>query len=125
MIDPITKSEKILGKGSFGTVTLMADTKNNNSLVAVKISRRVTESEARLALEEAKLLRTLSHPNIITCIDAFSLGGEICVVLEYCPLGDLDRYIASLRDRGMTLSHLARSSSLYQNLIYFSPKETE
>ena len=52
--------------------------------------------------QEAKLLATLRHPHIVSHLESFlrrnSTGGrEICIVMEYCECGDLEKWVSRRR----------------------------
>jgi NIMA (never in mitosis gene a)-related kinase len=47
------------------------------------------KGERDAALQEAKLLSALHHPNIVTCYESFTERGRLCIVMDFCSGGDL------------------------------------
>jgi serine/threonine protein kinase len=76
---------EVLGRGGIGEVLLAYD-RQLQRLVAVKrVHLRVGESERRaaFAMEEAKRLARLQHPNIVTVFDVIEHKGDVVMVMEY------------------------------------------
>ncbi len=89
---------KMVGAGTFGKVYLARDNRNDR-LVAVKALRRDwlgnTEAE-RLFLNEAKLLASIEHQNVVRFFGAGPLpNGSWFLVTEYADGSTLDRRFAS------------------------------
>ena len=40
-----------------------------------------------------KLLKAITHPNIVKYIDSFVNGTKFYIIMEYCEKGDLDTYL--------------------------------
>lgn len=82
-----------LGRGGAADVFLMRHTEHG-SLHAVKRIKveDTTEETQRAVLQEAEIIRTLKHPHIVKCSDAFvnSQDGLIYIVMNYCDGGTLD-----------------------------------
>lgn len=80
-----------IGRGGFANVYLVSSERYGREFAA-KVSRNkgclTGEDET-----EIKSLMNLQHPNIINMYDFFVEGGELYVILEYCPLGNLRSYI--------------------------------
>lgn len=77
--------ERRLGRGGVGEVFLANDMQLNR-WVAIKRLHADTEQAARraeLAIQEAKSLASLQHPNIVTLYDFVREGDEVCVVMEF------------------------------------------
>ena len=96
--------KRSLGAGGFGEVYLMKDmrkaTATNEALVAVKINKRMELNDANGALAEAMKLSAISHPNIVTVLEAFLImkpNLQVCVVFEYCEEGDLNGYMKRMK----------------------------
>ena len=87
------KLEKKIGEGSYGVVYKASDTKNNNSLVAIKqISKMRINSNAYLieALQkELYIMRLLSDRNSVKLIEDFETNEHYNLVMELCD-SDLD-----------------------------------
>ncbi|CAG9322911.1 unnamed protein product [Blepharisma stoltei] len=81
---------KRLGTGGYGEVRLGRH-KTTDEQMAVKTINlsTVTESQIDRILEEVKILRLLSHPNIIEVFDVYIDSKSLSIVTEYCRGGDL------------------------------------
>jgi NIMA (never in mitosis gene a)-related kinase len=90
-----------IGEGSYGVVWLVVPT-NSHSIksqtkqyVLKRINlnqspHKLSQNEIEYAVNEAKLLSTLKHPNIVTYKESFrSNDGFINIVMAYCEGGDL------------------------------------
>jgi serine/threonine protein kinase len=78
-------AREVIGRGGVGEVLLAYD-RQLQRLVAVKrVHLRVGESERRavFAMEEAKRLARLQHPNIVTVFDVLEHKGDVVMVMEY------------------------------------------
>ncbi|OHT15828.1 CAMK family protein kinase [Tritrichomonas foetus] len=87
-----------IGKGSYGVVSLMKDTHDHNKYVVVKTikTKRNNTEEMKKAQQEAELLKSLQHPNVIQYYDSFFKSPtELCIVLEYADGKDLSKYLQS------------------------------
>src|SRR5262245_31958173 len=83
--------ERELGRGSFGIVYLATDTQLPQQ-VALKFPRDErfkNESDRRRFIRDAQHAVRLKHPGIVTVYDVRNDGGQVCVVQEYMPGGDL------------------------------------
>ena len=87
---------KLLGKGSFGSVYLVKR-KKDSQIYAMKIINllKSPKNEKDAALNEIRLLASLSHPNIIGYKETFYdvSSGDLCIVMEYGDGGDLSKRI--------------------------------
>ena len=104
---------RMIDAGAFGKVYLARDRKTN-SLVAVKALRKVwlgDETAESLFLNEARLLATLDHPNIIRFLDAGRLpNSSWFIVMEYAEGETFDRALESHPDLKTVLSWLHQAS---------------
>ncbi|KAF0978839.1 hypothetical protein FDP41_001909 [Naegleria fowleri] len=98
---------KILGRGSEGQV-LLAEHKKTHEEVAIKRMEWASFDDANLHLNEAQKLKDLNHPNIMKYLKVFlhKYSTEthfVCLCIEYCPGGDLQKLITSVikRDKKM------------------------
>ena len=87
---------KILGKGSFASV-LLVTRKQDRKIYAMKrinISK-MDPKEKEGALNEIRILASLSHPNIIGYKEAFfdERSKTLNIVMEYADDGDIDKKI--------------------------------
>ncbi|XP_075253282.1 serine/threonine-protein kinase Nek4-like [Convolutriloba macropyga] len=101
------KVDKI-GEGSYGQVwkvKLRDDTLNNKSKYVMKLINleKANSKERQYAEQEAKLLKNLSHPNIVSCKDTFwfdSSQSQLGIVMSYCEGGDLYKLLKNRKGKG-------------------------
>mmetsp|Transcript_20300 Transcript_20300/g.22563 ORF Transcript_20300/g.22563 Transcript_20300/m.22563 type:complete len:723 (+) Transcript_20300:44-2212(+) len=81
-----------IGKGSFGEVFKGEWRK---TIVAVKKlpAHKLTEEFFREFSREAMIMKSLRHPNILQFLGACTDPPDICIVMEFMPLGSLYRII--------------------------------
>ncbi|KAF3483834.1 serine/threonine-protein kinase unc-51 [Arthroderma uncinatum] len=83
-----------IGRGSFATV--YRGTHNEyNTFVAVKsvtLVRLTRKLRDNLKLE-IDILKSLHHPHIVALIDCYETASHMHIVMEFCMLGDLSRFI--------------------------------
>ena len=87
---------KLLGKGSFGSVYLVKRKKDDQIYAMKRINfPKSPNNEREAALNEIRLLYSLSHPNIIDYKETFYdiSTGDLCIVMEYGDGGDLAKRI--------------------------------
>jgi serine/threonine protein kinase len=79
-----------IGKGAFGAVRT-AKHRITGEIVAVKsIPKTDLPSKAvHDAIKEAKLMKSMEHPNIVRCIDFFNDRDQLHIVMEYLRGGNL------------------------------------
>jgi serine/threonine protein kinase len=65
---------------------------------------QLSQKKQREALAEVELLRALSHPHIVTCVDALLLGGALYIVMECANGGDLGHHIRAQKECGERFS---------------------
>lgn len=77
---------KIIGRGNFGSATLVSPKETPDKFFVAKkiILGGLKEKEQTSALLEAKLLKELTHTNIVDYIDSFIEDGFFIIVMEYC-----------------------------------------
>ncbi|KAK5862197.1 hypothetical protein PBY51_017620 [Eleginops maclovinus] len=94
-----------IGNGWFGKVILAEVLCDCSSSQAVVKELRVSASplEQRKFLAESEPYRSLKHPNILQCLGKCSESIPFLLVMEFCQLGDLKRYLrAQRKSDGMT-----------------------
>lgn len=91
--------KKKLGRGAMGDVFLAMDLQEEEPVAIKTISQDLYEKpEIRQRFtREVAALRKLDHPNIVSYIDAFTVKGRACLVMEYVGGGTLADI---LNDRG-------------------------
>ena len=89
------KKIKSLGKGAFGNVSLIQIEGTKEHRVLKEISLKDMEpKEKENCLREAKIMEILQHEFIVGYHDVFKTkGGKLCIIMEYCSKGDIDKEI--------------------------------
>ncbi|OQV22785.1 Fibroblast growth factor receptor [Hypsibius exemplaris] len=106
--------EEVIGKGAFGQICLgkvdgtilakdsLSDTiiQFRNRNVAVKmLSANASDKEQEAFLKEIKVMKDIGyHKQIISLIGCCTTSKPTWLIEEYCPLGDLKRYLMNLRE---------------------------
>ena len=110
------KIEKVLGKGSFGSVYLVRR-KEDNRIYALKsvILEKLNKKEQQNSVNEVRILASVNHPNVIGYKEAFwdDSQNTLNIVMEYADDGDLQTKISKMRkDGGMFREDLIWSYSI-------------
>ena len=90
-MDKYTKIKNI-GKGNMGACYLMKHNEDGTHYVMKQIDlANMSRKERKQALNEARVLSSLKHPNIINYVDSFLArrSDHLCIVMEYAEAGDL------------------------------------
>ena len=97
------KKEKVLGKGSFGSVYLVRR-KQDNKIYALKtvILEKLNKREQENSVNEVRILASVNHPNVIGYKEAFwdDTGSSLNIVMEYADDGDLHSKIEKMKKAG-------------------------
>ena len=97
------KKEKVLGKGSFGSVYLVRR-KQDNKIYALKtvIMEKLNKREQENSVNEVRILASINHPNVIGYKEAFwdDDGSSLNIVMEYADDGDLHSKIEKMKKAG-------------------------
>ena len=97
------KIEKVLGKGSFGSVYLVTR-KKDKKIYALKtvILEKLNKKEQENSVNEVRILASINHPNVIGYKEAFWNDKEssLNIVMEYADDGDLQTKIQRMRKEG-------------------------
>ena len=95
--------EKILGRGSFGSVYLVRR-KQDQKIYALKtvIFEKLNKRDQENSLNEVRILASINHPNVIGYKEAFwdDSGSSLNIVMEYADDGDLETKIVKMRKEG-------------------------
>jgi len=90
---------RIIGRGSFGTATLVRDKDGGFCVLkAVDISSLAREQREE-AVAEASVLASLKHPYIVRYREGFIEGGSLAIVTDFAEGGDLHQRIESVRQK--------------------------
>ena len=87
---------KILGKGAFASVVLVTRKADKKIYAMKRINiSKMDQSEKESALNEIRILASLSHPNIIGYKEAFfdEMSKTLNIVMEFADDGDIDKKI--------------------------------
>ncbi|XP_060717901.1 serine/threonine-protein kinase Nek11 isoform X1 [Tachysurus vachellii] len=111
---------KRLGRGSFGTVYLIEDTKTSRD--KLKVLKEIPvgglkPDETVKATQEAQLLSQLHHPAILRFYTSFLERDSFCIVTEFCEDGDLECTLERLRVSGEALCESQIREWLVQMLL--------
>lgn len=82
---------RVIGKGSFGKVTLVRK-KTNSKIFAMKILSKahlLKRKQVEHTKTERRVLSVVSHPFIVGLHYAFQTTSKLYFVLDYCPGGEL------------------------------------
>ena len=92
--------ERVIGKGSFGSVYLVKR-KADNKLYALKtvFLEKLNQKEKENSVNEVRLLASVSHPNVIGYKEAFldDKNNSLNIIMEYADDGDLQTKISKKR----------------------------
>ena len=90
---------KVIGRGAQGTVTIVKRLHKKYVIKRVPLGGLVPKEQESVC-QEAKILKTLNHPNIVEHIETFTSEGDygeldrdLNIVMTYCEGGDLAAHI--------------------------------
>ena len=94
------KHKKTLGKGAFGTATLVECLPSGELAVKKEVDlSELDKEDQRLAKQEAKVLKVVNHPNCIRFRDVYMThNGKLNIVMNYADGGDLQKLINRQED---------------------------
>jgi NIMA (never in mitosis gene a)-related kinase len=84
---------RVLGQGGFGKASLVRDRRSGREYVLKEV-RCPSERDLAAASQEARLLSSLEHPNIIKYIESQQQGKTLYIVMELANAGDLNKKLA-------------------------------
>ena len=97
------KKEKVIGKGSFGSVFLVRRIADNK-IYALKsvILDKLNKKEQENSVNEVRILASINHPNVIGYKEAFwdDKTSSLNIVMEYADDGDLQSKIIKMKNEG-------------------------
>ncbi|XP_077421865.1 serine/threonine-protein kinase Nek3 isoform X1 [Vanacampus margaritifer] len=80
---------KIIGEGSFGRALLVQCKNTQEKYVLKEIQLPKSASRQEKSKNEAVLLSTMKHDNIVAFHETFEDDDLLCIVMEYCRGGDM------------------------------------
>jgi len=97
-VDKYIITEKMLGKGSFGSVFFGYYALDQNIQVAIKQipMQDLTKSQMDILTREIKTMKAVVHKNIVRLYEAFKTKNSLYIMMEYCNGGNLENYIKKL-----------------------------
>ena len=98
---------KVIGKGSFGKVTLV-EHKASGSMYAMKVLKKanvVKRKQVEHTRTERRVLGGVNHPFIVHLHYAFQTDSKLYFVLDYCPGGELFFHLSRMKKMP---EHMAR-----------------
>ena len=114
---------KKVGQGAFGTATLCKRRDDGNHVVLKTINLHdLKQNERQMAVNEAKLLAVLDHPNIIAYYDSFEDDGSLVIVMEYADGGTLDQHLRKLENQLPERKILSMFQQIASGLRYMHMK---
>lgn len=96
---------KTLGEGGFGKALLVRK-KTTRELLVVKEVRlgRMSQKDRKETFQEAAVLKSLHHINIVECKESFTENNIFYIVMEYCNGGDLEQKINGFSKKKQKIS---------------------
>ncbi|KAK7490574.1 hypothetical protein BaRGS_00018177 [Batillaria attramentaria] len=95
MADPLggVKNRGVIGKGAFGVVYLVENQDGEEFALKVMDWTYADVTDRGVAENELKVLKELSHDNVIVYVDSFIHNGLLYILTEYCAGGDLSGFL--------------------------------
>ncbi|CAM9606506.1 unnamed protein product [Chrysoparadoxa australica] len=90
---------RVIGKGSFGKVTLVGK-KNSNRLYAMKVLSKehlLRSKQMEHTRTERRVLGCINHPFLVSLHYAWTTRAKIYFVLDYCPGGELFFHLSRMK----------------------------
>jgi NIMA (never in mitosis gene a)-related kinase len=78
---------------------------------------RMPEAQRREASSEAKVLRSLGHPNIVYYVDTFMEETKLYIVMEFADGGDLSATIKEQKEKGRNFTELEGLKTFSQCML--------
>ncbi|KAK3094343.1 hypothetical protein FSP39_000581, partial [Pinctada imbricata] len=107
--------KETIGEGAFGKVLKAEYTtpSSDHITVAVKMLKDFADrNEQRNLMSEIEAMKQLgNHPNIVSMIGYCTRGPELCLLMDYCPLGDLRKYLLSCRHKTVLIASRTQKPS--------------
>ncbi|CAG9829061.1 unnamed protein product [Diabrotica balteata] len=112
--------KEVLGNGAFGVVRKgwYMKTKEKEIEVAIKMLREnPTSEEIQQFQQEIQLMKAVPvHPNLVSMIGCVTQG-QLLLVVEYCPKGDLQTYLRVAADK-MLKANLIKGNDYVEKSVF-------
>jgi cyclin-dependent kinase 7 len=119
-VSPASQYERLesnIGEGTYGKVHKARDLKTGRVVAIKKAKASAMDRDVGgigfTALREIKLMQAVRHPNVMACLDVFTDGGVLHLVMEFMD-GDLKKV---LEDRGFSDFAEGQVKCLAQQLL--------
>ncbi|KRY21115.1 Serine/threonine-protein kinase DCLK2 [Trichinella patagoniensis] len=89
VIDDLYSIGRLLGDGSFAVVYHCVERKSEENYAIKIIDKKKCKNKEDIIENEVRLLRKVSHPNIVRLYDSISAEDAHFLILEFVPGGDL------------------------------------
>ncbi|XP_054847779.1 serine/threonine-protein kinase DCLK3 [Eublepharis macularius] len=105
---------RTIGDGNFAVVMECRHRSNSQNYAMKIIDKSKLKGKEDMLENEIVIIRSLSHPNIVSLIEVFETAAEIYLIMEYIPGGDLfDAIIESVkfteRDAALMMTDLCEA----------------
>mmetsp|Transcript_8359 Transcript_8359/g.8663 ORF Transcript_8359/g.8663 Transcript_8359/m.8663 type:complete len:485 (+) Transcript_8359:33-1487(+) len=124
------KAIKVLGRGTYGKVTLVEYTKTNElfAMKSLKKDQLIEEDQVQNTLLEKKILQELEHPFLVELVFCFQTTERVYFVLPFMPGGELFQHLKKCRvfeeekarlycsQIALALQHLHNYGIIYRDL---------
>ena len=78
---------------------LVRHNETKKEFVAKKLNiHAMPQKDQQSSKQEAQILKTLSHPHIVTFEESFLENGVLVIIMEHCANGDLSKLIKSYKE---------------------------
>lgn len=89
-----------LGRGSNGSKVFKVQSKITGEFLAMKSIHLSGDHHSKVD-NEIMILKSLRHPNIVSYVDSFVVGGNMVIFMEYAEKGDLNHYVKQCKNEGI------------------------
>nr|CDS33195.1 serine:threonine protein kinase PAK 4 [Hymenolepis microstoma] len=93
---PLFKELRTIGEGSTSVVKL-ARHLPDNALIAIKKMSIPNQQRPELLINEAVLMRSFTHPNIVKMYSSYMINNELWVIMEFMDCGALTSVLTNIR----------------------------
>lgn len=91
---------ELIGKGAFSEVYNGVIQNQDNKQVAVKVIKK-THANLKAIEDEIRILRKISHPNIVNFINHYSTKNNTYIITELCSRGTFKHFLQNNYEKGI------------------------